>query len=179
VFDQYACKILLRELDQKSISQGPDGARSWYVVEQFDYTRLKLFFLSTLWRMSVSRRPAFAKVDLGPYEGKFRDMLANRDPGDAGVFPVFLTRYTDDVGMGSMIGTHRQRMHGVNVFHMGLPGYVATIKVDKRPLPLPIGRLVLQPGHPLIVGLRQMNTGTEWPSIKRIISNSVKDRKLT
>ena len=140
--------------------------------------RLKLFLLSTLWRMSVSTRPAFAKVDLGAYEEKVLDILINRDPADPHVFPVFLTRYTDDIGMGSMIGTHRERMHGVNVFHMGLPGYVATIKVDKRPLPLPIGKLVLQPGRPLMVGLRQMNGGTEWPAIKRIISNSVKAKDI-
>jgi hypothetical protein len=77
-----------------------------------------------------------------------------------------------------MIGAHRQRMDGLNVFHLGLPGYVATIKVDKRPPPQGIGRLVLQPGSPLIVGLRQMSTGTEWPSIQKIILNNIKAQAI-
>jgi hypothetical protein len=64
-FDEYACKILLQELDPKSIFQGPDGTRRWYAVERFDYARLKLLFLSVLWRMSVFIRPAYANVTLG------------------------------------------------------------------------------------------------------------------
>jgi hypothetical protein len=106
-------------------------------------------------------------------------MLIRRNPGKPEVFPVFLIRYTDEIGKASMIGTRRERMKDVNVMQMGLPGYVATIKVDRRPLPFPIDDFgfVLRPDRPLLVPLREMSKGTEWPHIRKIIIKNASSAK--
>ena len=54
-----------------------------------DYTNLKLFHISVIFRMSVSTIPSYNEVDLGPYTDVFRDMLLKRDPGLESDFPIF------------------------------------------------------------------------------------------
>jgi hypothetical protein len=131
---------------------------SWddfYVVGRFDYSRLKLCFLSILWRMSVSTLPSFKNVQLGPFEAPIRQMLKDENPGSADEFPIFLVRLIDEIGSGTMRSTDGLRKHhGVNVYDIGLPGYIGIIKVDKRPTPQPLGPRVLASGKPLIIGVK-------------------------
>ncbi|MDC7683365.1 hypothetical protein PQU92_08760 [Asticcacaulis sp. BYS171W] len=51
-------------------------------VNGLDYTRFKLFQLSILWRMSVSKLPIFADVKLGNNEETLRLMILNGDAGE-------------------------------------------------------------------------------------------------
>lgn len=65
---------------------GGDNELKW--VEGIDYARFKLFHLSILWRASVSRRPEFNAVRLGPHEETIRRMVYTADPGPAGRYPL-------------------------------------------------------------------------------------------
>lgn len=57
-------------------------------VVRVDYTNIKLFHLSVLWRASVSTLGTFNDVRLGPHEDRIRQMLLARDPGPAWLYPV-------------------------------------------------------------------------------------------
>jgi hypothetical protein len=160
-WDDYAGKLLLQNLDMYT-------SQTHYIVQEYDYPSLKLFFLSVLWRMSVSTQPSFAEVHLGPYEAQIRDMLLRKDPGPPETFPIFLHRYIDDIGAHCMVGTLPGRLKGLRVYNLGLPGYLAVIKVDKRSIPIAIGPEVLRPRAPLMVRLRRMDKEPEWKSIKRL-----------
>ena len=50
-------------------------------VAGLDYLKLRLFFLSILWRSSVSTLPFFREVTLGPHEAKLREMILEEKPG--------------------------------------------------------------------------------------------------
>jgi hypothetical protein len=52
-------------------------------TEGFDYTKMKLFLLSILWRMGVSKLHFFSGVTLGFHEKRIRRMLLSNDPGKA------------------------------------------------------------------------------------------------
>lgn len=61
------------------------------VLDGLDYSRMKLFLLSILWRMGVSRSGMFKNVRLGQcHEERLRTMLLNNDPGDELDYPVTL-----------------------------------------------------------------------------------------
>lgn len=47
-----------------------------------DYKQFKLFLLSMLWRLSVSRSHDFKAVQLGDHEERLRSMLLGDDPGE-------------------------------------------------------------------------------------------------
>ena len=52
------------------------------LLSSLDYKRLKLFFLSLLWRFGVTSIDVFRGADLGPHSEKLRKMLLVEDPGD-------------------------------------------------------------------------------------------------
>lgn len=55
-----------------------------------DYTKIKLFFLSILWRAHISKHEFFKDVDLGPYADRLRKMLLTNDAGKEEEFEVIL-----------------------------------------------------------------------------------------
>ena len=118
--------------------------------------------------MSVSTRPSFAKVNLGPHEAQIRDMLLRKDPGLPETFSIVLHRYIDDFGAHCMVDTQPGRQKDLKVYNMSLPGYLAIIKVDQRPIPAEISKLILRPNAPLIVILDRMPENHEWGLIKQI-----------
>lgn len=130
---------------------------NFYRIEEFDYSSLKLCFLSILWKMSVSTLTSFKDIRLGPFEGSIRQMLHDKNPGSVDAFPILLFRIIDELGSTTLRGTVFRKDDGVNIYELGLPGYAVFIKVDKRPTPQPIGPRVLALGKPLIIGLMHSN----------------------
>ena len=52
-------------------------------LSNLDYTKVRLFFLSLIWRMSVASEHAMWKnVDLGPHEEPIRQMVHSENPGE-------------------------------------------------------------------------------------------------
>ncbi|MDP2884832.1 MAG: hypothetical protein Q8P51_07420 [Ignavibacteria bacterium] len=68
-------------------------------VTNLDYQAFKLFLLSILWKASISGRPFFADVRLGPYEEQIRRMILDGNPGRAQDFPVLLLSWLADDSM--------------------------------------------------------------------------------
>jgi hypothetical protein len=65
-------------------------------VTNVKYREFKLFLLSILWRASISTRPFFDEVHLGPYQEKVRQMLLTGDPGTQDLFPILLFSWEMD-----------------------------------------------------------------------------------
>jgi hypothetical protein len=156
-WENYAADLLMRSnaIYKRTQEAGLQGQQS-FVIGPYDYSRLKLCFLSILWKMSISNRPPFRTVKLGTFESKIREMLVARNPGEAGAFPISIHRLYDYVGSSSMIGARLEPQNGLDTYLIGLPGYVIAIKVDERPLLLPFTNAVLQPDRPLVIGLQHL-----------------------
>jgi hypothetical protein len=92
-------------------------------------------------------------------------MLKDKRPGTVDEFPILLFRLIDEIGSGTIRSTDRLRKRdGINVYDIGLPGYIAIIKVDKRPTPQPLGPRVLAPKKPLVIGVK--HSGLSLSAIK-------------
>lgn len=61
----------------------------------YEYSRLKLFGLSVLWRCHATTMHAFRNVDLGPLAEVARKRLVANDPGKRTSFPFLITRFVD------------------------------------------------------------------------------------
>lgn len=70
------------------------AALFYYEISQFDYKKLKLFFLSLLWRAHVSTRPFFERVDLGCLAARAHEMLQLDDPGAPEEFTCLIGKLT-------------------------------------------------------------------------------------
>ena len=66
-FDDYAQRLLVANREAaKPIYDGEQPIA--YIYEAYDYQKLKLFFLSLLWRASESSHNFYRRIKLGPHE---------------------------------------------------------------------------------------------------------------
>lgn len=68
-WDDYAQELLLKRFSEASVIQLNQQTVYWR-VEHYHHLKLKLFFVSLLWRASVSQQSFFKRISLGPFEGK-------------------------------------------------------------------------------------------------------------
>ena len=152
VWDQYAQEMLLVPLstfgDPKVIKE-----QSYFDIDEVDYERLKLFFISVLWRADQSERPFSAHVDLGPrWRQRAKDAILQCKPGEADHFAVLLARYPNERAEKTISSPASMRVGHLNHYRLSLGSYVATIKVDSRSWHEPLGQFMLRPNQPLRVG---------------------------
>ena len=109
--------------------------------------------------MSVSDRDVFKDVRLGKFEATIRRMLLDKNPGRTDEFSMAICRLVGELDRPI-------KDEGVNAYELGLPGYVAFIKVDKRPTPQPIGDLTLAPGKPLVIRVTTSYLGEDITTVR-------------
>jgi hypothetical protein len=61
--------------------------------KNLDYSKIKLFFLSILWKSHISKHPFFREINLGSkYSERLRKMILMNDPGPEDSFEVILVK---------------------------------------------------------------------------------------
>jgi hypothetical protein len=167
-WDNYAVEILREPPDNASpIMHG--NRLVGYEINDYNYGLLKLFFVSMLWRASVSVHPFYERISLGPYETEAKRLLERRDPGPLTAFSVTLARFDHALG-GTIFDPHTDRFGGVNYCRFYLGGYVAYIKTDKRKTPEPHLYFSIKPDKPLRIIGRNLENSYEMRLIKEIVA---------
>lgn len=148
-WDDYGQQVLIRSFLQ-AVEITHQGKTVAWRMENVEYRRLKLFFMSVLWRASVSKQTFFSRISLGPFENQLRIMIMKDDLGDPQDFTVVLGRF-EDLELRAVLDPHPEKFDSINYCRFYLPGFVAYIKVDKRPTPTFLTDLYLQNEKPLII----------------------------
>ncbi len=76
VYEGYAASVF-RKISNYSL----DYNKGFIIIPDVDYIKYKLFLLSVLWRMSISKKSVFKISSLGPYKERIHNLLLNKDPG--------------------------------------------------------------------------------------------------
>jgi hypothetical protein len=91
-YEKYGAEILFSTVLPSSI--GPKISshfnhlgQSWSSCKNIDYVKFKLFWLSILWKCSISTRNFFKEVNLGKHSENIRNMLLYDDPGNEFEYP--------------------------------------------------------------------------------------------
>ena len=153
-WDDHGQQVLIHRFSE-AVKISLQGKTVAWKLEEFDYRRLKLFFMSVLWRASVSKQTFYKRISLGPIEDRLRTMILNEDPGDSQDFAVVLARF-EEVQITAMLDPHPAKYDGISFCRFYLSGFVAYIKVDKRPPPSFLEEFHLQEDRPLIVLVRSL-----------------------
>ena len=113
-----------------------DGLRYLYCAD-LDYTKFKLFLLSILWRASISSKPLFREVSLGPYEDEIRQMILSGDPGEQMVYPCLIMTYLslEDLPSDLVTQPSQARVDGGYVYKFLIGGLVYVFFVTRRITP--------------------------------------------
>jgi hypothetical protein len=144
-WDEYGFRILGTPPGNNDLPRN-DSELQCFLLRDIDYERMKLFVLSVLWRASVSIRPFFTQIRLGPHEDRIATMIKNRNPGNYDDYSVVLGRLVCQQFPNAMFAPHPQRTpEGVNFNLLFLPSMRIMVKTDHRPLPLQLEPVVLKP----------------------------------
>lgn len=175
-WDQYAQELLRDDPMHATIHRVGDRIVG-YEIAEWRYDLLKLFFISLLWRATVSTHPVFQRIKLGPFEDVALRMLREGTPGSAQDFGVALAKFDTRNGR-AILDPHLERIEGINYarFYLGL--YVAYIKVDSRESPEWVRPFLLAPGGPLKIIGRDLKEGRELAVLRGIL-NKPQNRRRT
>lgn len=119
--DDYAITFF-RDMDEKHDQFLIDGNLAGFYAAP-NYAKLKLFFLSLLWRSSVSKHDYYADVNIGSHEDKIKKMLGIRSPGSPQHYPVLIRRFDCDPKLVPMLGPRKDKFKGVWRYHFVFYGY--------------------------------------------------------
>jgi hypothetical protein len=168
-WDNHAQQVLLRDFAE-TLAIFHEGTKIGWRIDRFDYRLFRLFFISLLWRASISTHQYYRRVSVGPFENKLRQMITDREPGAAETFGINLAKF-DAPGYTGMLDPHPTRYHGINYCRIYLAGFVAEIKVDHQPPPEPLASLLVREGQPIIVVRRSPGASTD-AAVMRDIARS-------
>lgn len=166
-WDDYAQKLLAEEpLNGQALYHGDQKIA--YMVKAFEYKKLKLFFISMLWKASVSSHQFFSKISLGQFEEIAKEHISKSNPGDSEEFSVTLAKFDHPLSK-PMLNPHEDKYSDVNYFRFYLASYVAYIKVDHKPTPMPLSQLALAENKPLYIVCRDFTKSKELELMKKLI----------
>lgn len=152
-WDTYAIK-LLRDTT-------PSATASGWIFENVDYNLIKLFFISMLWRAHSTKNEFFERVDLGPHANRLKTIIEQKNPGTIDNYTIVLWRSEESIAK-VIIAPYRERYDGISFVRFYLPGYMALIKVDQRPLPQKFKINALDQSRPWFVAIKQYEGNSEW-----------------
>ena len=100
IYENYAKEALYGENLNPEIApkcenfMNPNDGTEYSICKNIDYTKMKLFLLSLLWRASISARPTFNQVSIGiKHEEIIRKMLyENIEPAET-EYPIIITSF--------------------------------------------------------------------------------------
>jgi len=89
-------------------------------IVNLDYTKTRLFFLSLLWRASITTRPTYSDVKLSQMlEVKIRDMFLNENPGEPFELACTVTTILDHSSIEhGMIAPPRRNIDNTEIVFM-------------------------------------------------------------
>lgn len=146
--DKYATNILIKNSSWSSSADDEQGKPILQIVESYDYKKLKLFYMSVLWRSAVTSHPFFREVKLEPWEQPLREALIAGEPGSQEFFSVNPFIYIGEFSH-FMQNPIPQLIEGVKYVRFRYPGGGFVIKVDQRPGAPQLNWAALDPGREL------------------------------
>lgn len=132
-FDDYAAKFFGASASWEVVQVQEINL---FMVHEFDFSLLKLFFVSLLWRAAVSSIPAFEAVSFSStYEEELRKMILNSDPGNEDKYATVIFKFQPYKNEYEKItlSPHKIRHNGsVTYFQVQLNEFPCRIKVSNQ-----------------------------------------------
>ncbi|MFH1995258.1 MAG: hypothetical protein ABIJ24_06155 [Nitrospinota bacterium] len=166
-FDDYACHLLIHEFpNAEPLNDGEETAAYFY--KSFDYAKLKLFFMSMLWRSAASSHSMFKKVNLGSHQEVLRQAILSHNPGETDFFGVVLAIFDDPSKWAKIMDPFPERIDGIRYYRFYLANIVAYIKVDSQRAKYPFDVTQMRPDAPLCLIQRDFWGSREAIIMKRL-----------
>lgn len=173
IFDNYAKNLLF---DQNYTIMKYSNIK-YFKIENFEYDKLMMFFLSMVWRASISKHDFFASVNLGPqYESTIKEIIRTGDL-NTNIFSCLLLKYHGHLA-NFFEAPSRERYNGVNYYRFKFVDYLLIIKVDQRPVLKNFKSLIIQPNRPIYIRYTEFTKSTSFKRLINFAKNNQYFKKL-
>jgi hypothetical protein len=146
-------------------TQCPTGLR----FAELKYKPLKLFFMSLLWRLSVTTLDYYKGMNLGRHQERLRQQLVSDDAADYLTYPCMITavmidnKHFPDV----IVPPSRTRFDGQRVWVFVIAGFLYHFFVSNQPPPAKMRGGFLQENGTLVLNISDVR---EIPSLRHWMS---------
>ena len=129
-FDKEGYRVLFGDFNKyKYIQTYPQGKIYQLDSNNFDYTKLRNFFISILWRASISQLEEWTNINLGGYERKAFDILiGEREYPELFKILIYKNSYTEDINEEVLIAKGKTSKYKKYIIQMA--GYRIEVMVD-------------------------------------------------
>ena len=136
-YDKYAVEILKKKiLENPKIPWGmsKDAQLNILTDGQFDYHLLRMFFVSLVWRASVSNLPETKDISLGKYQDIALKILKGEIPDNPYLFHPIIIRMNEKNEFSNIAGIMKGKYAGQWKTVFAIPDYQIGIITNAEPL---------------------------------------------
>lgn len=127
-YDGYANKILNRALHRYTFTNFGEIKTYLIKAQEFDYRKLRMFFISIAWRASISSE----SFSLGRYENIALRILKDEIPDDSTLFVPIVFRKNTQTAVDNMACTISAKYFGKHSLCLRFPDYEVIIIINSR-----------------------------------------------
>jgi hypothetical protein len=130
ILDGYANKILFDIIPNREVKvfNGP-GKTYLLNATEFDYNKLRKFFISLVWRASICKSESFS---LGKYEEIALKILKNEIPADKELFLPLIFRKNTNTSADRITAFFKGTLFGKHMCHFRFPNYEIAIITNTK-----------------------------------------------
>lgn len=172
-FDTYAVEFC-RTFEDKQTEIG----NGRFLIKPVDTELLVRFVVSVLWRFSVSTRREAPRVNLGPFQSQFQDIVfagASCSSEPALILWANESHQTNVKGLAILpaSGRHLDRRY----WSFMIAGISFVLKVDKQPTPARIAPLVINGRDFILSAYKPFDGSYEFQTMLKIAANMTSPRE--
>jgi hypothetical protein len=177
-WDSYAAELFIQQQETAFRTVVIEGRIApAKVAETYDYSRLRLFVISLLWRAAQSSHPFFRGITLPTRVERLRSLVLAGDVGQQSEFRTIVSRWEDAGSATVMAGRlvadpfeYRSRQ-GPRMVRMYIGAFIVDVQVDDAP-PIPSVRaLHMVPDGPLYVVERDLRGSNDLHAVQPALMN--------
>lgn len=151
LFEKYGKELLIDTNPVKKFVKSGNNVANYYVFENLDSDKLKLFLYSILWRCSISEREEFKNFSIGTENEELlrKFLISKKIPDDNNIFSIIATKVVvNDIPFYSKLSRESannisrilfnpviHRIDGLRYAKIKLYDYQFHIKTDSQKLP--------------------------------------------
>lgn len=165
VWDKYAQKLLknLKNGEHSHNIFNPSPSIKYIEIKNFDYKKLKLFFMSVLWRASLTKDTFFKNINLNDqWQSKLTEMLKRQDHGSEDEFSIIITMYEGIEANCMPLPQRKRGKDGINFYDFRLANFSCLIKVDNRKFSDNLKNSIMAEDRPLIIYCKDYKKTQEY-----------------
>lgn len=136
--ETYAMKYFILPVKDYSKNLPPPSQMKTELFK-VNYQSIKLFLLSLLWRVSISKNPAYKYINLGKHEDIIREMLNNNNPGALNEYPFLIYSLINSNNYNSpnsqirmCFGPFLQKWSNGYDYVMQIPGFIFIMRISNH-----------------------------------------------